>query len=48
VGITILRILVSSALRFAWELVNGPALFKSAVDWIAGGPVGLLFSDGIL
>jgi hypothetical protein len=48
VGITILRTFVSSAVCFAWELVDVPALFKTAVDYTTGGPVGLLFSDGIL
>jgi hypothetical protein len=47
-GITILRTLVSSAVCFAWELEDGPAQFKTAVDCTTGGPVGLWFSDGIL
>ena len=47
VGITILRTFVSSAVVFAWELMDGPASFETAVDCATGGPVGLWFSDGI-
>jgi hypothetical protein len=43
-----LRTLVSSALCFAWELLDGPASFKTAVDCTTGGHLGLWFLDGIL
>jgi hypothetical protein len=47
-GIIILKTLVFTALVFAWVLVDGPALFKSEVDWRTGGPEGLWLLDGIL
>jgi hypothetical protein len=35
-------------LVFALVLVHGPAIFKSEVNWRAGGPEGLWLSHGIV
>ena len=41
VGIILFKTLVFTNLVFALVLVHGPAIFKSEVDWRAGGPEGL-------